>query len=167
MAVESRYDPLARGRSGEVGLMQVMPQTARLLGFTGDERGMAEPETNIRLGASYLAEARRLAHGDLCTTVMKYRAGHAETRFSVLSVRYCVRVRQHLAAIGYAVTGDVPAPSFGFAKDVSRMGIAIGSIAAVRRLSTGRRLISRVSWRAYDGRLKTLDAKARLLTSTR
>jgi hypothetical protein len=44
---------------------------------------------------------------------MKYRAGHGETRFSVRSVDYCLRVRAHLVAHGYPVTGAVPTPTFG------------------------------------------------------
>ncbi|MBY0613303.1 MAG: transglycosylase SLT domain-containing protein [Beijerinckiaceae bacterium] len=161
MSVESRYNPLAGGKAGEVGLMQVMPQTARLLGFNGTNQQLSEPETNIRLGAAYLAGAWKLANQDICTAVMKYRAGHNETRFSVLSVRYCMRVRQHLASLDYPVTGSLPAPTFGFEADVTRMGVAIGSVAAARRHATGRKLRSRVGWGAHDARLKALDARVK------
>ena len=33
MRVESDYDPLASGDAGEVGLMQILPGTAAMLGF--------------------------------------------------------------------------------------------------------------------------------------
>lgn len=161
MKIESAYRRDARGAAGEIGLMQVMPPTARLLGFSGDDIALAEPETNIRLGVRYLAEAWRLANGDLCTALMKYRAGHNETRFSVLSVRYCVAARTYLASIDYPVTGDVPEPTFGFRADNFRMGVAIGTQQAARRLARGVKLKSRVNWRLYDQRMKTLDAKAR------
>jgi hypothetical protein len=98
---------------GEVGLMQVMLPTARMLGFTGTPSELAVPEVNVHYGAQYLAGAWRHAGGDLCTAAMKYRAGHGETRFSFLSVEYCMRVRAHLAANGVAVTGSVPPPTFG------------------------------------------------------
>jgi hypothetical protein len=98
---------------GEIGLMQVMPATARMLGFTGTQEQLADSETNIQYGAKYLAGAWRLAGQDICTAAMKYRAGHGETRFSYLSVDYCVRVRNHLAARGVVVTGSVPQPTFG------------------------------------------------------
>ncbi len=162
MRVESGYRPGARGAAGEIGLMQVMPPTARLLGFGGTAAELAEPETNIRLGVRYLAGAWRLAKGDICTAAMKYRAGHNETRFSVLSVRYCERVRAHMASLGYAVTGDVPEPSFGFRADVTRMGVAIGTQQAARRLASGRRLQSRVGWRGHDARMKALVARGRI-----
>lgn len=114
MRVESTYDPGARGDVGEVGLMQILPATADMLGFKGSREALARPETNIAYGTQYLAEAWRLSDKDICTTVMKYRAGHGETRFSVKSVDYCKRVRKHLAASGYPVTGDVPKATFGF-----------------------------------------------------
>lgn len=114
MRVESAYNPAARGDVGEVGLMQILPATADMLGFKGTREALAKPETNIAYGTEYLAGAWRLSNKDICTTVMKYRAGHGETRFSVKSVDYCKRVRQHLTAIGYPVTGDVPKATFGF-----------------------------------------------------
>jgi hypothetical protein len=113
MAVESRYNPAVVGMDGEIGLMQVLPATARMLGFTGTEAQLAVPETNIHYAAKYLAGAWRRAGEDLCTATMKYRAGHGETRFSWRSVDYCVRVRNHLAASGVAVSGAVPQPTFG------------------------------------------------------
>jgi hypothetical protein len=114
MRVESGYDPGARGDVGEVGLMQILPATADMLGFKGPLSALTEPQTNIAYGTQYLAEAWRLSGQDICTTVMKYRAGHGETRFSVKSVDYCKRVRSHLASIGFPVTGTVPKPTFGF-----------------------------------------------------
>lgn len=114
MRVESGYNPGARGDVGEVGLMQIRPATAGLMGFRGTATALLEPETNIAYGTQYLAEAWRLSNQDICTTVMKYRAGHAETRFSVKSIDYCLRVRRHLTNIGFPVTGEVPKPTFGF-----------------------------------------------------
>lgn len=114
MRVESAYNPRARGDVGEVGLMQILPATADMLGFKGPLSALAEPQTNIAYGTQYLAEAWRLANQDVCTTVMKYRAGHGETRFSVKSVEYCRRVRRHLVSIGFPVTGELPKPTFGF-----------------------------------------------------
>jgi soluble lytic murein transglycosylase-like protein len=113
MAVESGYNPDVIGTSGKIGLMQLMPGTARLLGFAGSNAELAVPETNIHLGVTYLAQAWRLAGGDLCTAVMKYRAGHGETRFSYLSVNYCLAVRAKLFARGFPVTGNVPVATFG------------------------------------------------------
>ncbi|MER9300490.1 transglycosylase SLT domain-containing protein [Mesorhizobium sp. M0621] len=114
MEIESGFDPDVQGADGEIGLMQVMPATARMLGFQGSLDDLSAPATNIALGVKYLAQANRLAAGDLCTTVMKYRAGHNESRFSALSVRYCERARAILAREGIEVTGPLPVASFGF-----------------------------------------------------
>nr|WP_245442384.1 transglycosylase SLT domain-containing protein [Mesorhizobium hawassense] len=114
MEIESGFDPGVRGADGEVGLMQVMPATARMLGFRGSLDELGEPATNIALGVKYLARANRLAAGDLCTTVMKYRAGHGETRFSVRSVNYCQRARSILAREGFNVAGPLPVATIGF-----------------------------------------------------
>src|SRR5882757_3082188 len=113
LAVESGYNPAAIGGVGEIGLMQLLPSTARMLGFSGSLSDLAVPETNVHYGVTYLAAAWRLAGGDLCTAVMKYRAGHGETRFSYLSVNYCLAVRSKLVARGFRVTGTVPVASFG------------------------------------------------------
>lgn len=114
MGVESGYNPAVIGADGEIGLMQVMPPTARMLGFTGSMAEFAAPEVNIKYGVRYLAQAWTRAGGDLCTALMKYRAGHGETRFSQLSVDYCIKARARLAAKGYPLTGTVPAATFGF-----------------------------------------------------
>src|SRR5215203_4499751 len=109
--VESRYSPNAVGSLGEVGLMQIRPRTAALLGYKGEAAGLAEPETNVRLGVAYLARAWQLANGDVCRALMKYRAGWGEERMTPLSVEYCRRARGHLAAIGSPLAGGaVPSP---------------------------------------------------------
>ena len=56
MEIESGFDPGVRGTDGEVGLMQVMPATARMLGFRGSLDELGEPATNIALGVRYLAK---------------------------------------------------------------------------------------------------------------
>lgn len=112
--IESGYDPSAIGKVGEFGLMQVRPQTAAMLGFKGNKEALADPVTNVRYGVEYLAGAWRLAEGDLCRTLMKYRAGHGEERMSPLSVEYCRRARVHLASIGSPLAAPesrVAAPS--------------------------------------------------------
>ena len=127
MEIESNFSPSASGGAGEIGLMQIMPGTARLLGFSGTMEELRVPETNIKLGVRYLAEAYSLAGGDVCTTVMKYRAGHGETRFSRLSVNYCLRARAILAREGYVVSGTVPVATFGYASALRRVGKSSGT----------------------------------------
>ncbi len=157
--VESGYDAAAIGGLGEVGLMQVLPATARMLGFSGSIAELAEPETNVRYGVAYLAEAWRLTGGHVCATAMKYRAGHGETRFSHRSVAYCLRVRGVLAAQGYPVTGEVPKATFG--QMVAMPGPATFGRARGKRAAAGRRIRSRYNWAVADARMKAIAGRVK------
>lgn len=108
--VESGYEPGAVGTVGEVGLMQVRPATAAMLGHAGASSDLFVPETNIRYGVAYLAEAWRLAGGDLCLALTKYRAGHGERRITPRSAAYCLRARTHLASIGSPLAAGIRVP---------------------------------------------------------
>ena len=168
--VESAYNPNAIGGVNERGLMQILPTTATLLGFTGPIEGLAEPATNIRLGVRYLAGAWRLAGGDLCRALMKYRAGHNEQRMSALSVEYCRRAKVHLASIGSPLAaGPLPAAEFGFAPApaLGQTFAAVGGGGQVRRVGGRLRRImpvrsaatSRKFWVAHMSRVKAIEAR--------
>lgn len=136
LEIESAFNPSSVGKDGEIGLMQVLPSTARMMGFSGTTSELSEPAANIKFGVRYLAEAYHLAGKDLCTTLMKYRAGHDETRFSARSVAYCMRARSILDRDGYAVSGSVPTATFGFSSAAAN-GVTIrtgGSRRCVRRV---------------------------------
>ena len=174
--IESGYNPAALGGDGERGMMQVMPPTAAMLGFKGSLAELAEPATNIRLGVSYLADAWRLANGDLCRALMKYRAGHNQERMSALSVEYCRRAKSHLASIGSPLAaGPLPAAEFGavpaglggasFALPsgggagpqigrVKRVAGRLVRVMPVRSASTSRRF-----WAGHIARVKAIEAR--------
>jgi soluble lytic murein transglycosylase-like protein len=147
--VESGFNPRAVGGVGEIGLMQVLPSTARMLGFSEPLPKLFEPETNVRYGVRYLGQAWRKTGADICATVMKYRAGHGETRYSQRSVAYCVRVRQLLTDRGFKVTGTVPVATFG-------APATAGAFRGAKRLANGRVRIA-FNWRSVDLRRKALD----------
>ena len=94
--IESNYRPNARGRAGEIGLMQIKPATARMMGYAGSAKGLYDPETNIRYGMKYLAKAHELGGGDTCGTILRYNAGHAAKRMNRVSAAYCAKVKRHL-----------------------------------------------------------------------
>jgi len=96
--VESDWDQDLTGLAGEIGLMQIMPATARYMGFVDSNEALYVPETNIRWGIRYLAEAYRLASGDLCQTVLKYNAGHGAMKMTAAAEKYCTRVRGFIAS---------------------------------------------------------------------
>jgi soluble lytic murein transglycosylase-like protein len=90
--IESNFNPRMRGSAGEIGLMQVKPATARLMGYSGSTKGLYDPDTNIRIGMKYLAMAQQLGGGPTCNTILKYNAGHGATRMNPVSQRYCGKV---------------------------------------------------------------------------
>jgi soluble lytic murein transglycosylase-like protein len=67
---ESAWNSAARSRKGAIGLMQLMPDTARLLGVDP-----FDPEQNIAGGIRYLADLLTLWSGNLDAALVAYVAG--------------------------------------------------------------------------------------------
>ncbi|MCT7375001.1 lytic transglycosylase domain-containing protein [Chelativorans salis] len=97
ISVESNYRASARGRAGEIGLMQIKPSTARGLGYRGSAGALFDPETNIKYGMKYLAGAYRLGGGNTCGAILRYNAGHGAKRMNPVSSAYCTKVKRILA----------------------------------------------------------------------
>jgi soluble lytic murein transglycosylase-like protein len=76
MAVESHFDPSALSEKGAVGLMQLMPGTARDM-YVMDAWA---PEQNIEGGARYLRILANQYEGDLIRTLAAYNAGPEAVR---------------------------------------------------------------------------------------
>ncbi len=157
VAIESGYDPTVIGGVGEIGLMQVRPGTAAMLGFRGDTAELARPEVNIHYGVAYLSEAWHLANGDLCRALMKYRAGHGEELMSPLSATYCGRARAHLAAIGspFAAGASVPIVFDPIAPQTRRTGRAARRGPPPIRTAA----VSRTFWAAEEARVAAISRR--------
>lgn len=100
--IESNFRPTVKGSAGEIGLMQIKPATAKLMGYDGRAYGLYDPETNIRYGMKYLAGAHELGDGKLCRTILKYNAGHGAKRMNPVSQRYCNKVETVIASMEQA-----------------------------------------------------------------
>jgi hypothetical protein len=161
--VESNYNPAVIGGVGEIGLMQIRPETAAMLGFRGSNEELARPENNIHYGVTYLSKAWRLANGDLCRTLMKYRAGHGEEVMSARSVNYCNRARNHLAALGspFAAGGTVPPaiiPTTVLANIASKQ-VLISPKDVYAQYRQGTPAASRAFWTAHEARVRAIKAR--------
>ncbi len=109
MRQESGLDPSIRSAAGAIGLMQLMPATARRvaasLGMT--KYSLERPEDNVMLGAAYLAQLLAESDGNVPVCLASYNAGRGN------AVRWLERVRDvpealrwdaYLEAIGFQET---------------------------------------------------------------
>jgi soluble lytic murein transglycosylase-like protein len=71
IAVESGYNPQAISAKGAIGLMQLMPDTAKRYGIS-DAR---DPSQNLQAGARYLRDLLKLFNNDISLTLAAYNAG--------------------------------------------------------------------------------------------
>lgn len=71
ISVESRYDPKALSPNGAIGLMQLMPATAKRYGVAD----ALDPEQNLRGGAKYLRDLLSMFGSDVKLALAAYHAG--------------------------------------------------------------------------------------------
>ena len=104
MRVESDFNPTVVSRAGAMGLMQLMPKTARSMGVSDP----FDARQNIHGGARYLRILANRFKGDLVLTVAAYNAGQgAVEKYNGIppykeTQRYVRRVLKHY----YAYRGE-------------------------------------------------------------
>src|SRR3954453_1188186 len=173
--VESGYNPGTIGTVGEIGLMQFRPETAAMLGFRGNNAELAEPDINIHYGVLYLSRAWRLAGGDLCRALMKYRAGHDEESMTPRSQVYCNRARNRLVSMNSTSVGKqaaavqevAPAPTTPptVSKSADHQKSAHSQKTPARpkdvyaRYRQGTAVASRAYWAAQEARVRLIKAR--------
>ncbi len=72
--VESSFNPRAVSRKGAVGLMQLLPATARRFGLKS-KKDLFNPEKNIEAGIRYLSWLNKRFSGDVHKILAAYNAG--------------------------------------------------------------------------------------------
>lgn len=76
---ESHGDYAALGRDGEIGLMQIIPDTAHMMGFRGDPQELYNPSINIFTGVKYL-RFQLDRYGNLLDMIAAYNAGSVKKK---------------------------------------------------------------------------------------
>jgi len=95
MAVESNFDPRALSDKGAMGLMQLMPATAREL-YVADAW---DPAQNIEGGARYLRLLANQYSGDLVKTLAAYNAGPEAVRRAGEAVPNIPETREYVRKV--------------------------------------------------------------------
>ncbi|GGA13521.1 hypothetical protein GCM10011498_11930 [Amylibacter cionae] len=72
---ESTHRPYARN-GPYYGLMQILPATARTMGFRGKPSDLLDADTNLQYAVKYLRGAWLLSDGDHATAVKWYSRGY-------------------------------------------------------------------------------------------
>ncbi len=72
---ESTHNPAARN-GPYYGLMQILPETARTMGYRGSPEGLLDAETNLIYAGRYLRGAWLISDGDEATAVNWYARGY-------------------------------------------------------------------------------------------
>ena len=72
---ESTHNPAARN-GPYYGLMQILPETARTMGYRGTPDGLLDAETNLIYAGKYLRGAWLVSDGDEATAVSWYARGY-------------------------------------------------------------------------------------------
>jgi soluble lytic murein transglycosylase len=72
---ESAFQEEAHSRVGAVGLMQLMPRTAKLMDRTVNRKKLFNPETNLRIGIRYFESLVDRFQGDVELALAGYNAG--------------------------------------------------------------------------------------------
>jgi Transglycosylase SLT domain len=80
IATESGFDAAAVSPKGAIGLMQIMPDTARRYGVETDkklsiEKKLADPKINVATGTRYLRDLINMFPGKLDLALASYNAG--------------------------------------------------------------------------------------------
>lgn len=72
---ESTHNPAARN-GPYYGLLQILPATARTMGFRGTPGELLDADTNLKYGLKYLRGAWLLSDGDHDTAISWYARGY-------------------------------------------------------------------------------------------
>ena len=95
ISAESAYNPNAVSRTGAMGLMQLMPETARRYGV----QNMMDPTENIHGGVRYLRDLLDMFKGRLDLAIAAYNAGENAVIRSGLKIPPYAETRHYVPKV--------------------------------------------------------------------
>ena len=101
---ESTFNAKARGSSGSLGMMQVMPSTGARYGLS--EAQLLDAEISINFGAMYLSERIAAYGGDLTKGFSAYNQGSVAVNRGSYSTRYANNILGALNGINSYLTSN-------------------------------------------------------------
>lgn len=115
IATESAFNASAVSPKGAVGLMQVMPDTGRRFGLGDDRWGpveykLADPKTNIRIGARYLRFLLDMFPGKLELALASYNAGEGAVQKAGNKIPNYPETQAYVALVTQIYTALKPPP---------------------------------------------------------
>jgi soluble lytic murein transglycosylase len=148
IAQESTFVPDIRSTANAVGLMQLLPSTARQyarrLKIPYSGKALTTPETNIRLGMAYLADKIR-EFGQLHLVLASYNAGEGTVR-RWLTERSSLALDEFVDDIPYPETQNYVKKILGTADDYRRLygtdGKAVAQVAEAGTPTVAARVVS-------------------------
>ena len=115
IAAESAFDPAAVSSKGAIGLMQVMPDTARRFGVDSDrwssvESKLMNPRMNLQLGARYLRTLIDMFPGRLDLALASYNAGEGAVQKAGNAIPNFKETQNYVVMVTQLYTALKPPP---------------------------------------------------------
>lgn len=113
---ESSFDPSAKGSAGEIGLMQLMPETALWIAQKEgileykNKKSLENPTTNIKLGVAYMAFLRDYFKKNPTRYIAAYNMGANNVKKLIAQSRkpktYPIRVLKNYSLLYAGLNGE-------------------------------------------------------------